>query len=171
MTAVRDVSKQKLYIYANGVLEAEGDDLTSNIAEDEDLYFGYAVNFPSYHDGYLDEIRLYNYALDTSEIKLIMKNESPVITAKRFATSGNGLEVFPNPASQFLHIGISAQAQIIMTSLYDNTGRMVLNYQPKDIIAESNRFTLDISGLKMGLYFLEVFTDKGTETSKVIIGK
>ena len=49
--------------------------------------------------------------------------------------------------------------------LFDISGKLVI-YQPDVTIA--NRYTLDISGLKTGVYFVRINSNLGTVTKRLI---
>ena len=70
-----------------------------------------------------------------------------------------GLEVYPNPTSGFLNI--STTQEIDQISIQDVSGKEVL-------VVENVSETIDLSGLKSGIYILEVFYPSSKLKVKVI---
>ena len=72
------------------------------------------------------------------------------------------LTIYPNPASDKIHIEYNNLKQITIT---DAMGRVVLNKQ-----AAGNKTTLTVNGLPKGLYLLRVMNEENnSETSKLMI--
>ena len=72
------------------------------------------------------------------------------------------LNIYPNPASDKIHIEYNNLKQITIT---DAMGRVVLNKQ-----AAGNKTTLTVNGLPKGLYLLRVMNEENnSETSKLVI--
>lgn len=78
----------------------------------------------------------------------------------------NKLMVYPNPTNNYLTITsneILGSAQFIMMDL---TGRLVLT---SNINIDTNHPSVDVSTLNKGIYFVQIVTQKGTATYKVVI--
>jgi uncharacterized protein YajQ (UPF0234 family) len=73
------------------------------------------------------------------------------------------LEVFPNPASDFVNIRNSAD--ILTIQMFDILGHEEL---VKNNIG-SNSFQLDITNLKSGNYFMKITDSKGISSTKRLI--
>lgn len=73
-------------------------------------------------------------------------------------------EVFPNPTSGILKLENELQYKIESLRLFDNTGKLVLQF--KDLPSEIN-----LSGFQNGLYFIELITEGSIIRKKVIIEK
>lgn len=73
-------------------------------------------------------------------------NFTPVSTSEPFAPGDNQWSVYPNPASDILHINSNGQA-LLHYEVYDNMGRLLRNGVP-----DAN--TLSLEGLPSGLYVL-----------------
>ncbi|MCL2072992.1 MAG: choice-of-anchor J domain-containing protein [Marinilabiliaceae bacterium] len=84
-----------------------------------------------------------------------MPNENKTLTAN-FEYVGikslvsSTLSVYPNPATDKLYI--SSEISINAISLFDATGRIVLVYEK----VGNSEFTIDISGLSSGVYFVNI---------------
>ena len=70
--------------------------------------------------------------------------------------------VFPNPFYEILHIKAS-ENNILKATLYDQSGKML---QSKN--NNSQEMSLDVAILPQAMYFLEIQTNKGKKTVKVI---
>jgi subtilisin family serine protease len=73
-------------------------------------------------------------------------------------------DVMPNPAHEFVQIKTHSNLQIEQVDLRDMQGRLIFNSKTKNTI-----FNVDISSLKSGVYFIEIQTQKGSATKKLIV--
>ncbi len=79
------------------------------------------------------------------------------------------LEVFPNPASQFLNISIQLdQSQQLQYRLLNVNGQSVLQ-QTKSLAGGQRQFQIETGHLPKGLYFLQLESGKGLSVKKVMI--
>lgn len=102
------------------------------------IYFDY--NFPVITDAYTSTI----HALGNQDFDF-----------------GNYFSLYPNPAKNVLHINKKLEMNIRSISIYNMLGQLIqTETNPNEII--------DVSGLKTGSYFIKVFSDKGTASSKFI---
>jgi photosystem II stability/assembly factor-like uncharacterized protein len=74
----------------------------------------------------------------------------------------NAVTVFPNPVKDFLTI--QANSEIKEIYVYCVTGQLMI-----DQTANSKKVTLNVSGLKTGIYSLKAILDNGTIIKKVVI--
>jgi hypothetical protein len=73
----------------------------------------------------------------------------------------NNINIYPNPVSTTLTIDNNSKVQIKTIKIYDVLGRLVLQ--------EKDRFTrIDVSQLTSGLLFVQLETEQGVLTKKVI---
>jgi len=72
--------------------------------------------------------------------------------------------IFPNPASQFIHITVDDNEIIKKVELTDFKGTMLRSF-----CEDSHTKTLNTSELKNGVYLLKVYTNKKIYTKKVIV--
>ncbi len=98
------------------------------------------------------------------------KYETPISTTGSYECSvhlpeGSGahiaVQVYPNPAGRTLTV--EAEGRIEWLELYDAMGRKVLAES-----GFSGKTTVDLSGLKNGLYLLKVCSERGTAEYKVM---
>lgn len=76
------------------------------------------------------------------------------------------ISIFPNPANQQITIKLDQIQSNISYEMRDLTGRSVLLGT-----SESDEFTIDVSALPSGPYFLEVLSDNGRSVQKISIVK
>ncbi|MGJ8591367.1 MAG: T9SS type A sorting domain-containing protein [Aquaticitalea sp.] len=70
------------------------------------------------------------------------------------------VQVYPNPANNFLNVRVSASIEVTNTVLYDMLGKMTT------VKLENGQ--LNISDLKSGIYMLKVNTSAGSITKKLV---
>ncbi|MCD6063586.1 MAG: photosystem stability/assembly factor-like protein [Flavipsychrobacter sp.] len=75
--------------------------------------------------------------------------------------ANDGINVYPNPANDIVHVDVPAHAKLLTLSLYDVSGRLV-----KQIKGAK---TLDISTLSKGAYLLEIGTGQGLYKRKLLL--
>ncbi|MDO5978611.1 T9SS type A sorting domain-containing protein [Flavivirga spongiicola] len=85
-------------------------------------------------------------------------NLSAILSSDSFVLSQFGL--YPNPANNQITIGLIKGLTLEKISIYNNLGQFILTTQKK---------VIDTSGLSVGLYYVEVITNKGKATKKIVI--
>ena len=76
------------------------------------------------------------------------------------------IEAIPNPAGQFTNIIVGFDFSSGSASVFDLAGRQLQHFE-----VTSRTIPLEMSGLPEGIYIVEVKTDKGTDSVKVIKSK
>ena len=71
------------------------------------------------------------------------------------------VSVYPNPTTN--NINIQSDEQIMNITVYNTIGQMVRNVSPA-----ATNFSMEMSNLDTGMYFVNVFTETGSKTVKVI---
>ncbi len=157
VTAIRDTVLHKLKLYANSVLQGEADDLTGDISQEENLYFGYCVDFGSWFKGKLDDIRLFNYALNLTEIEAL--NKLGPYQSHIAENDDNNFDflIYPNPATDKVQVKLSKPASDnVLLYLHNLSGKMVMQ---KTLHLKSNdNFIFDVSTLSAGTYIVTLIT-------------
>lgn len=173
---MRDKITHKMRIYTNGVLTAEGDETAvTGIGETSDLVIGNigqlefqaTTNNPAPYKGAFDELKMYNYALSSSEV-FALYNQA-VLSNKEFSISRNSGKVYPNPVKKQLFIEVpDYKASHLTATLIDMTGKVIVK---KKINADGKGvFTIDISDKNVsGNYILNVSGERLNSNFKVII--
>lgn len=68
--------------------------------------------------------------------------------------------IYPNPAKDIIHIALEDDLQMENVIIYNNLGQEIKTV---------NQSTIDISSLATGLYFIEVHTNQGKASKKVVV--
>ena len=110
-----------------------------------------------YFKGDLDDIRVYNRALNTLEIDSLFKEANPVGTTIREIAQKNIITLYPNPAKSL--VSLSIPCNIVLT---DVTGKVVYMQQNTDKV--------DLTHQPAGVYFITLSNLKGEliQRSKLI---
>jgi len=81
----------------------------------------------------------------------------------------NDLLVFPNPANNFVNIDVkSSKSVTYKVQLFDLSGR-ILEEKIQESAFGVTRTSLDLSGVKPGLYFIKVSNQNGFYSQKLIV--
>src|SRR5690554_4942382 len=83
---------------------------------------------------------------------------SGVLSSDKF-TQAN-FTIYPNPATDVLNISLENDALLENVTIYNNTGQKIKTIKQN---------TVDVSTLAKGLYFVEVITNHGKASKKVIV--
>ena len=70
------------------------------------------------------------------------------------------LDVYPNPAQDFIRVETMCTSSLQRIDIYDITGKLIVSSTDTEI---------NVSKLKSGMYFVNILTDKGVVTKKVTI--
>jgi hypothetical protein len=160
-------NKPNVIMYIDNAADTLGTYLPFNSTlsnSNEVLAFGQPVtNFcqpPTYvfdHNEKLDDIRIYNRALDKHEIDSLFKEVNPV-TSSIINSENNSYLIYPNPVNDKIEFPCLSNVKI-----YDGIGKLVLSI--------NNAKEIDVSQLKQGIYILNITNDKGDliQNSKIVI--
>src|SRR5690554_2181400 len=88
-------------------------------------------------------VRIYNLKT-SSENKFVLEN----------------FNIYPNPTSGILNINLENNLTLEKVTVYNNSGQIVKTTQ---------KSTIDVSSLSSGVYFVEITTNQGIATKKVIV--
>jgi hypothetical protein len=107
---------------------------------------------------YIDTIMGYmcpRVALINGDIELSLLNTKEILPS-------NAASVYPNPATNEVTVSVDTRYTVKAINVIDITGRVVLTANA------SNTATLDLNGLQSGYYFVNVSTDQGMVSTKLI---
>lgn len=172
----RDITAHKMRIYTNGVLSSEGDETAvTGIGEVSDLIIGNigeleflsTTNAPAPYRGAFDELKMYNYALSTTEISALYNQA--VLGNAEFSISKNVGTVYPNPVKDQIFIKLPEYKKSNITAtLLDMTGKIIIKEKLK--VDGNGTFNLNVSGKKTsGNYILNVSGENLNSNFKVIV--
>jgi Flp pilus assembly pilin Flp len=83
---------------------------------------------------------------------------STVLSTNSFTLSK--FKIYPNPTNTQFSIQLKEEIQLEKVSIYNQLGQLV---------SSSTEITINVNNLSEGIYFVEITTDKGTSTKKLII--
>jgi hypothetical protein len=152
-----DQAQNSLKIYRNGVLNQEIE-VDFNFPNQPNLNIGIEDGIPL--EGVnicYDEIRLYNQYLGQEDIQIIRQNSTNV----EVEVAMEQINMFPNPASLGNKVNISnmANAQV---QILDAKGQLIRK-------TTLNNGELDISGLTIGTYFVQLINNEQRIVKKMLI--
>lgn len=111
-------------------------------------------------------------ATDANGIGGIWKaTNANVIAATRDGALQNALSVYPNPSASgvfSVDLGANLKAGALVT-VVDALGRQVKSQTLSAATVGAQRFSLDLSGQKTGVYTLQIRTDAGIATQKLVV--
>lgn len=86
-----------------------------------------------------------------------------------FYNNDMGIKIFPNPASESIHVKIENENFDSLTlSVYDLLGKQLIKITPTKSI--SNTYSIAIKNkLVSGMYIVKIDTEKGNYTSKIVV--
>lgn len=135
------------YIYKNGVLK--GSDLSQEnvITESPNGKIFIGKSF----QGKLDDIRFYDRALTQNEItELYNLPGSCALAYTKTFEHNNLLSIYPVPSKDILNISYPNTGQIYNLTIYDISGKKL-----KEAQSNLSEYSIDISNLQIGSYFIE----------------
>lgn len=116
-------------------------------------------------DGYKQKtvrVNVADYNLTTENVELVAEDVSAE------ANHLSGLRVFPNPVSDHIHIIFNDEPHNgFRLRLSDGTGRLVSEAEVSPV---TKQYSLTVSGMDAGVYFLEISNGKDRLVKKVLIG-
>ncbi|MBN2612828.1 MAG: RICIN domain-containing protein [Bacteroidales bacterium] len=155
-------------IYVNGHLANESDAITISPTDFKPVlnYIGRGLTPVPQFNGYIDDFRVYNYALDSTDIEEIVEGASTNLPGAGY-TAEKDLYLWPIPANNHLYVNHPATRsnQLFTLSVLDADGRTVINKCIKNDITTE----LDISNLPEGSYLLKITDFEVSVVKKFII--
>lgn len=96
-------------------------------------------------------------------------NLTATLSLNDFDKNDMGIKIFPNPASESIHVKIENENfNNVTLSVYNLLGKQVIKTTPVKSI--SNTYTIDIKNkLVSGMYIVKIDTEKGNYMSKVVV--
>lgn len=167
----KDVSSQlvagtKIYLDGNLITDMPCDSYSPsvpiNTAQTHPLQLGKntVTAYPRYFHGKLDDFRIYNCALGSTEIDSLFNEPNPTASIDEIDIGANVL-IYPNPTNQVVSISIG-ETTITNVSILSVSGEIV-----KSI--DSNFSEINVSDLTAGVYFVHVFNNETTIAMKKLV--
>ncbi|MCU0433764.1 MAG: T9SS type A sorting domain-containing protein [Bacteroidia bacterium] len=116
---------------------------------------------PGYLDGFIYSEKLIAYRKGNDTVGVFTPDD--ILLGMIPDISLPEISFYPNPTSDYLHI--SAEAAVVNSVLiYDGSGRIVLQQTNQGV-----RCVVPMHGLNDGIYYAEIFTDKGSVRKKLVV--
>jgi PKD repeat protein len=88
------------------------------------------------------------------------------------ASSVNGFNVYPNPVTDFATISVNLEiATKVIVTIFDITGKAVMNLYNAQMNAGQNSLEIDASKLNAGIYFVSLKSSNSNKTLKLVVSK
>lgn len=105
------------------------------------------------------------YALTEQSNSLIRLATNQVITGTQIAEGPNSLQLYPNPATQLVHLNAEElNSQIIEISIYSGHGKLIRHVSKDGYASHSGIVDINTGDLSPGIYLIEIKTEDKTET-------
>jgi hypothetical protein len=149
-------------LYVNGVLEKDYPGGSINESSGNLILGLKGDALSNNYDGDVDELKIFNKALDTDDINKIYSENS--LPTSRNETKQNEINTYPNPAQNFTKVELnSAEGKF---EIYNVVGKVV-----KSILVETESFAIDLSDLSSGIYTIKHSIGSYTAESKLVVKK
>jgi hypothetical protein len=122
--------------------------------------------FACFFKGAIDELRIYDYALDSAEYCGLPGSPCPATGIGITKAENRLVQVYPNPVTDILNIRLYNISGNSIALVYNSIGVLVNRYQLKDAFTSIN-----LSGYTKGIYFIQVNNAGTISTQKFIIRK
>jgi hypothetical protein len=78
----------------------------------------------------------------------------------------NTIRIYPNPTNGVFYIKNTSSVRLEKAIIYDVSGRLILQ---QDVSNDSSLTTIDLTGVSKGVYFINLLSDNGIITSKLLV--
>lgn len=153
-------------IYVNGQQVAASNSITIRPADFKPLlnYIGRSQYPDPLLNGYIDDFRIYNYALPAEDI---MKLTEVISGTEDIRTESNNLKIWPSPATfefnmKYENSAYSGKSSI---SIFSPNGRILLQSE----IDENSEKSFNISGFSAGIYFIKISNPQESIIRKLVV--
>ena len=156
MVFIKDTLSSTMLIYFNCSLIASQPLNDTNFAINGSLYIGRPYTSGYFFVGSLDDIRIYDRAINSAEVCALF-NETGI---EEINANESSIIFYPNPAGNYLTIESKQKASIEILNI---EGQII-----KRINANDKAITIDISSLASGMYFIKAKMESGLVVKKFI---
>lgn len=123
------------------------------------LVLGYASQSNSnFYNGSIDDIRIYNRQLNSSEVNALFIEQNPMPTGIENQAALTQNVLYPNPAKDFIYFTYKANAVLV-----DVTGKVLIEKQ--------GATEIDLKNISDGMYFIILQNDNSNEKQYIKIIK
>ncbi|MEJ2543804.1 MAG: glycoside hydrolase family 88 protein [Calditrichaceae bacterium] len=175
VVAVRDTDDDIIKLYADKELQVSTEDITGDISQDEQLLFGVSPDEENTnYEGFLDEIKFFNYAVNDSMIEALYNKGITSIQEHNTSIKSLQLNVknYPNPFNPkttiFFSIPATGEAALTVYNIIGQKMEVLFN---KNINKGEYTFEYDAFHLSSGVYFFLLECNGSSQTRKFVLVK
>lgn len=164
-----DTISFKILLFNNNVVVDSGIWLgTTNISSFSQIWTPITQN-ASVIDSAAIEIICGNHVGTTLTVDYLSLNNSSAIPNKDQVEINNTIEVYPNPAKDYFRIKLNINSNNeTFISLYNELGCEIKTELNDRLYQGFSQFTIDVSGLPAGFYFLKTISGVEVNTRKIL---
>jgi hypothetical protein len=170
ITAVRDCESEMIYLYSNAELRSSENDSTWNISQEENLFIGTNSRQQDFFKGSMDDIRIYNYALDSTSIKVLYNDLISDVKSDTEPVHYNlDLIIYPNPFNPETRIfySIPHRSRVILT-IFNLLGQEIEKVVDESINVGKHIIIFNAARLNSGVYICRMKTGNEVITKKML---
>jgi hypothetical protein len=156
-----DGTIQKMYV--NGVLRHQQTSSSLIGANSDDVFLGYHagnIGYPFWFHGIMDEVRVYNRALNIAEIDSVCSSTQPTGIVE--VAPVENLPILSNPVGKELQLSLSAAQMGGQLSIIDMTGKVLIS------IPSLSKTNIALDGIAPGIYMVSYQLDELFMRSKML---
>lgn len=137
-------------MFVNGILRYSIVAKTTIGVNTQDVFLGRHddLTYPYWFNGVMDEVRIYNRALNVLEIDSICSKTNPQLAIREVKNEDMPLPVLSNPIKNTLVLGLEEKSMGGLLTIWDLSGRKLIQ------IAQLNEKTIAVESLETGLYLV-----------------
>jgi hypothetical protein len=121
-----------------------------------------------WHYGKIDDILIFNRALDAQEISDLYENYYGL--GEMAGKQGINASIYPNPCSDIVHLKVNLNEQAeLRCTLYSPDGQIVGRYDNYLSTRDGIEMKLDVSSLASGMYLLNINAGDRTSGFKLLV--
>ena len=173
IAAVRDTETGMLKLYVNGEMMASTADGTGSTSQDMDLHLGSTAIGGGSLLGVLDEVKLFNYALNDAEVQDIYEAlAGNVGIEERNAKQSEPARVYPNPftGSTTITYKVPGESQVNLR-VFNLLGREVKTLVDQWQSTGEYSVTFDSGDLGNGIYIYSLKIGTSEQREKLVLSK
>lgn len=151
-----------------GGYEGEAGSIASTIADGDSFNYSFTYTLPNDVDA--SEVKVVALLLDNETGAILNASElDPQMGVVENPVAVNNIQVYPNPASNFVHVSFGMQVpDDVRLNIYSMTGAIVKTQNFEDLNG-NQEIQVDISGLSVGQYLVSLATDEGAVVKKIVV--
>lgn len=145
-------------IYRNGVLLATTAKSWNTISNGDLFRLGLTENgLPSYFDGTIDDLKIFNYAISDADVTSLYNNNS-ILGTENFQAGEPNVVIYPNPANEQFTVALDRPLKSV--TIYSLQGQKML---------VSHSAQINVTHLVKGVYLVQVEDENEITTAHKLV--